>query len=244
MSGNIKVVIVDDESRIRQGIERLVLNNGDEWEVVGTYINGLECLQDIEARNVHFDVLFTDMKMPVMSGLELLARLNEMTGKSYRSVVVSGYDDFEFIQSAMREGAMDYLLKPVDRQEMKKCLNKIKAIVLKNGTASQSNVKNISIELATQWIQDHLGEALTIEKIAAQVFMNPTYFSEYFKRKTGITVLDYVTKKRLEKALNLLQSTNMKVYAISETIGYNDTKYFSKLFKKHYGLLPSQLRNI
>lgn len=244
MNGNIKVVIVDDESRIRQGIERLILSNGDEWEVVGTYLNGFECLKNIEACNLHFDVLFTDMKMPVMSGLELLARLNEMTGKSFHSVVISGYDDFKFIQSAMREGAMDYLLKPIDREEMQKCLNKIKATILKNAQLFQANTKNISIELATQWIQEHLGETLTIEKIAAQVFMNPTYFSEYFKRKTGITVLDYVTKKRMEKALNLLQSTNMKVYAISATIGYNDTKYFSKLFKKHYGILPSQLRHI
>jgi len=102
---------------------------------------------------------------------------------------------------------------------------------------------NVSIELATKWILDNLGENITIEKISSKVFMNPSYFSEYFKRKTGETVLDFVTRKRMEKAISLLQTTNIKIYEVSTLTGYTDTKYFSKLFKKYYGVLPSQIRH-
>ena len=238
----IKFIIVDDESRLRKGIERLILSNGEEWESVGAYADGLECLQAINKDKLEFDVLFTDVKMPVMSGLELITRLNEQS-KVYHSVIISGYDDFDYIQKAMREGTIDYLLKPVDRLELQKCLTRIKTLFKTDVDGIEINAKNVSIELAKQWILEHLSENLTIERIANQVYMNATYFSEYFKRKTGETVLDYVTKKRMEKALYFLQTTTMKVYEITEAIGYTDTKYFSKLFKKYYGKLPSQIRN-
>lgn len=240
---NTKVIIVDDESRIRRGIEKLILSNGEEWEIVGTYANGQECLNDVLAHEIFFDVLFTDMKMPLMNGLELLTKLKKSVSHDYHSVVISGFDDFEFVQKAMRQGTIDYLLKPIDRQEMQRCLNNIKSLVPKVGEVKEAYSKNVSIELATQWILENLGETITIEKIASKVFMNPTYFSEYFKRKTGETVLDFVTKKRMEKALQLLQSTNIKIYEISLVIGYSDTKYFSKLFKRYYGVLPSQVRH-
>lgn len=238
----IKFIIVDDESRLRKGIERLILSNGEEWEIVGAYADGLECLNAINKDKLNFDVLFTDVKMPVMSGLELITRLNEQS-KVYQSVIISGYDDFDYIQKAMREGTIDYLLKPVDRLELQKCLTRIKTSFRTDVDNITINEKNVPIELAKQWILEHLSENLTIDRIANQVYMNTTYFSEYFKRKTGETVLDYVTKKRMEKALCLLQTTAMKVYEVTEAIGYTDTKYFSKLFKKHYGKLPSQIRN-
>ncbi|MEK4759272.1 helix-turn-helix domain-containing protein [Viridibacillus sp. FSL E2-0187] len=243
MTEKIKVIVVDDESRLRRGIEKLIRSNGEEWEIVGSYATGQSCLDDVVKLDLPFDVLFTDVKMPLMSGLELLTRLNERVSKSYYAVIISGYDDFEFIQKAMREGALDYLLKPIDRLEMQVCLDKIKAKFHKNEVLAEPESKNISIEIATQWIHEHLHEPLTIEKIAGKVFMNATYFSEYFKRKTGETVLDYITKKRMEKAITLLKTTNMKIYEISLATGYTDTKYFSKLFKKHYGMLPSQIRH-
>jgi two-component system response regulator YesN len=98
------------------------------------------------------------------------------------------------------------------------------------------------VEVAKKWIVENLKESITIEKIANQVFMNPTYFCEYFKSQTGETVLDFVTSTRLNKARELLLTTNFKIYEISEQVGYADTKYFSKLFKKYYGELPSKYK--
>lgn len=98
------------------------------------------------------------------------------------------------------------------------------------------------IQMAKKWIRMNLGVNITIEKIAREIPMNPTYFCEYFKSQTGVTILDYVTKTRLEKAKELLVTTDLKIYDIAEQVGYADTKYFSKLFKKYYGEVPSKFK--
>lgn len=98
------------------------------------------------------------------------------------------------------------------------------------------------IQKAKDYIQDHLGESITIKLIAQQVYMSPTYFSVYFKEQTGETILDYITKTRLKKATDLLETTDLKIYDIAVQLGYQDTKYFSRLFRQWYGYTPSQYR--
>ena len=98
------------------------------------------------------------------------------------------------------------------------------------------------IQKAKDYIQDHLGESITIKLIAQQVYMSPTYFSVYFKEQTGETILDYITKTRLKKATELLETTDLKIYDIAVQLGYQDTKYFSRLFRQWYGYTPSQYR--
>ncbi|MDC3417512.1 helix-turn-helix domain-containing protein [Aquibacillus salsiterrae] len=98
------------------------------------------------------------------------------------------------------------------------------------------------IEAAKQWVLNHLNENITIQKIADNVYLNPTYFCEYFKNQTGETVLDYVTRVRLEKARELLLVRDFKIYDIAEMVGYTDSKYFSKLFKRFYGETPSKYK--
>lgn len=101
-----------------------------------------------------------------------------------------------------------------------------------------------TIKQAKHWINDNLGDNITVKKIADHVYMNPTYFCEYFKNSTGVTVLDYITKKRLMKAKELLEIPDIKIYDISSSVGYHDAKYFSQLFKKWQGYSPSQYRDL
>ncbi|MEH7414878.1 helix-turn-helix domain-containing protein [Neobacillus drentensis] len=98
------------------------------------------------------------------------------------------------------------------------------------------------IQVAKEWIKNNLGDNISIKKIAQQVYMNPNYFCDYFKNQTGETILDYVTSARLEKAKELLEKTDLKIYDISLSVGYQDTKYFSRLFKQWIGQTPSQFR--
>ncbi|MHB0864980.1 helix-turn-helix domain-containing protein [Paenibacillus sp. SEL3] len=99
------------------------------------------------------------------------------------------------------------------------------------------------LEAAKAWIQENLGSNITIKKIADAVHMNPTYFCEYFKLQTGETVLEYVTWIRMEQAAKLLQAPKSKLQEVSCKVGYQDVKYFSRLFKRHFGLLPSHYRD-
>ncbi|MFN7252290.1 MAG: response regulator [Anaerobacillus sp.] len=123
-------------------------------------------------------------------------------------------------------------------------LEKIVMSVYKILSKADEEKVHDQVEIAKNWIMDHLNENITIVKISSQVYMNPTYFCEYFKNQTGQTVLDFVTSARINRARELLLTTNLKVYEVAEKIGYSDTKYFSKLFKKHYGELPSKYKSM
>jgi len=98
------------------------------------------------------------------------------------------------------------------------------------------------IYIAKKWIARNLGVNITIEKIAREIPMNPTYFCKYFKSQTGETILDYVTKTRIAKAKELLLTSDLRIYDIAKQVGYADSKYFSKLFKKYYGEVPTKFK--
>lgn len=125
----------------------------------------------------------------------------------------------------------------------------LKSIVL-NWTRAIINAKSMNenesspIERAKEWIIDHLHENITISKVAEQIHMNPNYFCEVFKNETGETILDFVTKRKMMKAKQLLIQTDKRVYDIATEVGYKDTKYFSRLFKQYMGEVPSKYREL
>jgi two-component system response regulator YesN len=113
----IRTLIVDDEARIRRGIERLVHSCGDDWEVVATASDGREALDCFHRLQGAIDLLITDVKMPEMDGLTLIKEAKKQY--SFYPLLISGYDDFSYLQTALREGALDYLLKPVERAHLR-----------------------------------------------------------------------------------------------------------------------------
>jgi two-component system, response regulator YesN len=120
----IKTIVVDDENRIRRGIERLILSCGEEYEVVGSFKSAIELIKCTQNKSISFDLLFTDIKMPGMDGLELIRELRNWA--SFEAVVISGFNDFKYVQTAIREGAIDYMVKPLMRDEFRVQLDKIK----------------------------------------------------------------------------------------------------------------------
>lgn len=125
----LQLLLVDDDTQIRLGLEKIIYNHFSEEEIsVYSCENGLVASQFLAQEPV--DVVITDIKMPLCSGIDLLQIIND---KKYtcRSIVLSGYDDFNLVRDAMRLGASDYLLKPVDEgllihtlEEMKKAVNR------------------------------------------------------------------------------------------------------------------------
>ncbi|RUS42896.1 response regulator [Cohnella sp. AR92] len=131
----IRTVIVDDEARIRRGIERLVLSCGEEWEVVATLSDGKEALDYLHGSQGAVDLLITDVKMPVMDGLTLIKEAKRHY--SFYPMLISGYDDFEYLQTALREGAVDYMLKPVDREQFRERLSELRGKMLQGRNDSR-----------------------------------------------------------------------------------------------------------
>lgn len=117
------VLIADDEIEVREGLKLKV-----NWQDLGFVISG-EAANGIEAEELlkaeHFDLLITDMNMPVMDGVQLLDICRSLN-PSIQIMIITGYEDFHYARAGVRSQAMDYLLKPVTRDELKTTLNKIK----------------------------------------------------------------------------------------------------------------------
>lgn len=92
------------------------------------------------------------------------------------------------------------------------------------------------------YIEEHYASHITLESIAALAYMNPYYFSSFFKKHTGQNFKSYVTEVRMEHALQLLLETDLLVYEIAERVGYNHVRHFSDMFKKKYGQVPQEYR--
>ena len=97
---------------------------------------------------------------------------------------------------------------------------------------------------ARKYIQEHYLEPLKLEDVSKHIGFNATYFSSVFKKETGKNFLDYVTELRMNKAKQLLCSGEMSVNDVAEAVGYQDLKYFSRLFKKNAGISPSDYKKM
>ncbi|MFC3844969.1 response regulator transcription factor [Paenibacillus sp. MAH-36] len=98
------------------------------------------------------------------------------------------------------------------------------------------------VEKAKTYIEQHLAEDLTLSVVAGEIYLNPSYFSNLFKIQTGENFLNYVTRIRMEKARELLKDRILKLNEIANKIGYQNPKYFTKLFKEYFGITPTDYR--
>src|SRR5690242_20336929 len=117
-----KILIVDDEKGIREGM-RYLLNWEDYGvEIVGEASNGLEALSLISVHKPH--IIITDIKMPIINGIELIKEI-QVRQIETRIIILSGYDDFSYVREAMKYGAENYLLKPIDQEELTNSIREI-----------------------------------------------------------------------------------------------------------------------
>ncbi|MBP1992110.1 response regulator [Paenibacillus eucommiae] len=98
------------------------------------------------------------------------------------------------------------------------------------------------IHRAIVYIREHLDQHLTLQQVAKFVHLNPNYLSEVFKKEMGLSYIEFITQERMNRAANILRSTDKKVSEIALEVGYEDMKYFSQQFKKYMGRTPSEFR--
>ncbi|QMV40943.1 response regulator [Cohnella cholangitidis] len=104
------------------------------------------------------------------------------------------------------------------------------------------NKEKLVLTKIKQYIEEHYSEEISLESVSAIAFMNPYYFSSFFKKHTRQNFKQYVTEIRMKQAVSLLNQTDLMVYEIAEKVGYNNARHFSDMFKKHYGKLPMEYK--
>lgn len=231
----IKVLIADDEAIIRRTIRRI--GNWEEYQMEVTEAqNGLEAVSRMMSDKP--DILLLDMKMPGRSGAEILQLIAEER-MDIMVVVISGYDDFQYARTALKYGAADYILKPIDRNELNQTLLKLSQVLRKNQAAVGMVLpKPDVINEIRERIDKHYAAEISVTSLASEYYFNRDVLSRTFKKRYGIGVTGYINQVRLEQAKAYLLSG----YNSTQTaalVGYHDVNYFSRVFKKHYGISPT-----
>lgn len=132
---------------------------------------------------------------------------------------------------ASAEELFDYLIKKI-------------SISFDRASNLKKQEDNRPIRLTKQYINEHYKEPITLEDVSLVAGLSSTYLSTVFKKDTGMTFLEYLSKVRMEEAKNLLKSTNISIASICEEVGYNDVRHFTKLFIKYSGLKPNEYRKL
>ena len=250
----LKVLVVEDEEMIRKGIVLAVDWAALDCVVVGEAANGVQALEAVERYDP--SLIITDLKMPVMDGLEMLRQLRERGNNAF-VIILTAYDSFAYAQTALRLGAVDFLLKPFHDGELEQAVTRLKQRMDRAGQGGEKGPAPLPLpELkkgdkskyvleAMAYIGEHYHEPnIGVAAIAQHLGISEGHLSHTFKKETDYTLLNYLTRYRIHRAMELLRDCRLKVYEVAEQVGYRDIAYFSATFKKLVGMSPSEYQDV
>lgn len=263
MEGNndkmIRVLIVEDEEIIRKGLINTIdwLERG--YSIVGEGINGVDGFEKI--KELRPELVITDIKMPNLNGLDMIKKC-QSENIYFESILLTSYGEFQYAKEGINIGVVEYLLKPLDEELLYKALEKVRKkienrknleVLEKVGkTKEKIEIFNINIYFeraqtrnkyvykALQKIQSKYNEKISIIEIADELGVSSGYLSRKFKEELGETFLEILNKYRIQKAIKLLVKEELKMYEISEKVGFSDYKHFCTVFKKYLSMAPGE----
>lgn len=238
-----EMIVVDDEAELREGI-----SNYFPWEslnirVTGIFENGKTAFSYIKTHPV--DIVLTDIRMPLMGGLELIERAKAVSPKTVY-VILSGYREFEYAKKGLLLGVKDYILKPTKYSQIYEVFSRITA-ELDHAEAGRRreekmpDAENSVISGVKKYVRTHYAHA-TLESAAEFVHLNPYYLSTVFRQQTGEKFSDYVLRVRMEAAVALIERGNESVKAVAEAVGYTNPNSFTRAFRQYYQCNPKEYR--
>lgn len=231
-----KLLIVDDEELMRQKLETLLDYSLLGLRLVAQAQDGSEGERLILTHQP--DVVITDVVMPGKNGLEMIADLQGKTQAKF--IILSGYQDFDYVREALRLGAADYVLKPVQASELKRVLE-----VQPQEEDDNRRYGEIVARVLSLVAEEFSDPELSLKSLCANfLFMNETYVSRLFQKRTGQKFSSYLTACRIQAAQTLLTGQpELSIGEVAERVGFGgDAKYFIEVFRKSVGVTPGKFR--
>ena len=252
----LRVLIAEDEDIIRKGLVYTTDWLSMDCVVVAEAANGQEGLEKIlECRP---DVVIADICMPFLDGIEMIKRAAETV--HFKSILLTSYADFEYARRAIDARVCEYLLKPVDEDQLAEIMRKLGEEiassrqvekVMEQAELDGGNMnleyfmqldlsENQYVSRAIGQIRERFGEKLSIESISEEMGVSASYLSRKFKEVTGQTFLDFLNKYRVQQAIVMLGTRQYRISEISEATGFTDYKHFCSVFKKYTSKSPTK----
>ena len=243
-------LIVDDEPRTIEALSKNV-----DWRKSGVKniykANSMrEAIAKMEQESIQ--IVICDIEMPNGSGLDFL-EWSKANRDDLGFILVTCHPEFDYMRKAIQLKCDDYILKPINYDEFNLVLSKL-VIRMEEGNLTPKEQLEPEIEIiestserdveleVKKYVKKHMLDAISITDIAEALHFNPQYLMRAFKKKTEMSIVEYITKVRIDKAKELLKETKLPVKEIAGMVGYTDYAYFTRVFKKETGLSPNQYR--
>ncbi len=255
----MKILIADDEELVRENLKDILrgIGQGDDLHEA---VNGRTLIE--HARTIKPDVCFVDIRMPGISGLDAIEKLtDDFPHTSW--IILSGYADFDYARRALSLRVSEYLLKPASESEVGAALEKVcekrreaqelrhertgDFPELKNtrgewGSQDSSGQSSRIVRQAEKLVREQYTQAIGVAQVADQLHVTPNYLSSQFKKYKKVSFTQFITDIRLKKAPELLRKPGITVKEAAYRLGYLSSRHFTKLFRKRYGVTPSEYR--
>lgn len=246
-----QVFLVDDEALIVEGLKKVI-----DWEkygctVCGTATDGKNGLAEI--RRLKPDILFTDICMPEMDGLTMIAALkSEFPGLQIS--ILTGFHDFSYAQQAIRLGVTRLLTKPSRMDEIQEAIEAMIAALRaveqqqsplpEDDESTQESVSgSFVVRQALNYMDENYAEKLTLQDVAEHCYVSQWHLSKLLNKHTGKSFYDLLNAVRIREAKHLLKDPSLRVSDVSEQVGYTDPGHFCRIFKKIAGVSANEYRN-
>ena len=250
-----RILVADDEPIERKVISKTIQNYfGDEMEIFQAE-NGREAIEIFRKEDCQIALL--DISMPGINGLEAAEEIRK--GNQACSIIfLTAYEEFDYAKRAIRVRALDYLLKPSAKEDLIAVLEE--AVYLSRQGAAKANeslqipepeekdeklegIKNhVLAEHIREYLETHYMEDISLQDAAEQLHYSDAYFCKFFKQNFDRSFIVYLSELRIEKAKELLADITINVKDIGQKVGYRDSSYFTKVFKRFTGVTPSEYR--
>lgn len=241
-----RVVLIDDESRIVEGLRRVVRWEDYNCEVAGAAGSADEGAALIKRLRPH--ILFTDIRMPGKDGLTMVAGLRSEF-PDMQVAILTGYRDFTYAQEAIRLGVTRFLLKPSKMDEIKDALVAMVEQLDKRTEASggeeepAQHAGSFIVNQALDYMEKNYRQKLGLQTVADCCYVSQWHLSKLLNRYQGKSFYDILNAIRINKAKTMLADPSLKIWEISEAVGYTDTAHFARTFKKLVGMSANEYRN-
>ncbi|MCI9491283.1 MAG: response regulator [Dorea sp.] len=240
-----KVLIIDDVSLVRDAVKLL-----GQWEAFGI-TSIFEACNAQEGLDIIYrerpELIITDMKMPIMDGTALLKKLEEKPIRS-KIIVISGFSDFKYTRLAIQSGVVDYILKPIDPQDLNNAIANAMAEIEKELPPSDTPTDetpptgNPLVNDVLDCIHENYTKELSLPVLADAFHISKEHLSRLFKKEMGTNLFTYIMDMKIAEAKNLLVNTEMTLDDIAFHLGFSNGNYFSKALKKIVGQTPREYR--
>ena len=259
----IRLLIADDEKLEREALAEMVARRFEHEVVLELAENGRKAADTAVLWGA--DLILMDIEMPGMSGLDA-ARAVLAQRPSCRVIFVTAYSLFRYAHEAVHLGACDYLLKPVDPDELeasiRRAMRQVEAerkleelatakalpepqdagAAPAEDAADEDSPAAMVMAQVRRYLEDNYMFDLSLDSVGEILHISPAYLSAQFKKYQKMNFLDCLTELRINAAKKLLADPLRSTAEVASMVGYDDSSYFARAFKKRTGMTPTQYR--